>query len=85
MKVKNTDTGRILDISEARYEEWYKGKRHLQPIAEEGDAKPKEDLDEDLSAMTVADLRKMAAEMDVEYVGLVKADLVDAIEEAMGA
>jgi hypothetical protein len=81
MQIKNTDTGRIIEMTRERYERVYASRAHLQPVGEpeETAAAP---TGEDLSEMTVAELRDLARELDVSYSGLPKADLIDAINEA---
>ena len=81
MQVKNTNTDRVIEMSKARYEEWYADRDHIQPMDAEGNTPdaPAENLED----LKVVDLRKMASEMNVDYVGLVKADLIEALQEAM--
>jgi hypothetical protein len=83
MKVKNTITGRTLEISKQRYDEVYAQRGHLQPMDEEGNTP--EAPQENLEDLTVVDLRKMAAEIGAEYQGLVKPDIIASIEETLAA
>lgn len=85
--VKNNTTGNTVYVDADTYKRHCKGKERFT-VVDEGDSDTEEsdtpkDLPEDLSDLTVKELREIASGLDIErYADLRKPDLIEAIESA---
>lgn len=85
--VKNSTTGTTVFVNADTYKRHCKGKERFTLVdtddSEEPDASGTGDSSEDLSELTVKELREIASGLDIErYAELRKAELIEAIESA---